>query len=157
MSGHRTYILTNLKIQNYVSKIKLFSPYMDIQSSLEHVAVHFYLVLTAILGHLDSFVEKFYPDIVSLSGRRRWSQLHVLSRGQGISLKLDSSLTLTMTGVTVCCSTCSDWVSSEKSPSFANLVWCQAEIISWRNTSSWRGQALSSQCQHSTTSWKTNA
>ena len=88
MSGHRTYILTNLKIQNYVSKIKLFSPYMDVQSSLEHVAVHFYLVLTAILGYLDSFMEKFYPDIVSLSGRRRWSQLHVLSRGQGISLKL---------------------------------------------------------------------
>ena len=87
MPRHRSYILTNLKIQNHVLIIKLFSSYMDIQSSLKHVAVHFYLILTAILGDLDSFMEKFYPDVVSLSGWRRWPQLHVLSWGQWISLE----------------------------------------------------------------------
>ena len=125
---------------------------MDIQSSLEHVAVHFYLVLTAILGHLDSFMEKFYPDVVSLSGWRRWLQLHVLSRGQWISLESKFIMNTDNDWSYRLLFTCSDCVSSEKSPSFANLVWCQAEIISCRNTSSWRGQALSSQCQHSTTS-----
>ena len=59
---------------------------MYIQCSLEHVAVHFYLVLTAILRDLNSFMEEFYPYIMSLSGWRGRSQLHVLSRSQWISL-----------------------------------------------------------------------
>ena len=60
---------------------------MNIQCPLEHVAVHLYLVLAAVLGHLDPLLEELDPDVVSLCCRRTRPQLHVLCRGQWISLE----------------------------------------------------------------------
>ena len=61
---------------------------LDIESSLEEVAVERYLVLTAVLRHLNSLLQELDPDIVGLREGRTGPEHHVLGGGQHLVLLL---------------------------------------------------------------------
>ena len=60
--------------------------HLDVKGPLQKVAVHFYLVLAAILGHLYPLVQELDPDIVRLDVRRAGGENHVLRGSEGVSV-----------------------------------------------------------------------